>query len=263
MRLTHVFNPVNAPSESDLGRAQAMALESMRRAIAYTRLVRPEIEIELVAAVHDADRPAVPPGVAAVGRLTRSLLDATEIRPAKPLPLIGDVYRVALEQGTGEHVIYSNMDIGFQPYFYELVADLLRAHPAMGITRRTIDKAFVEPAAIARAMGSAGAAYGGVDVFVCPRADIGLFNLEASVIGLPTVEYGLLAAMDAACGFRAVVHTDLHAVFHHGDDRAWKAVRALCDYNDAQQHRIMQGLLKRHSTWPPEYMNSSPIATPA
>lgn len=250
MRLTHVINPVNAPRESGLGKAQAMAFASIARAIEYTARFRPDVEIELVAATHEADRPAIPPGVAAVGVLTRSLLDATDIRPAKPLPLIGDIYRVALERGTGSHVIYSNADIGLQPFFYELAAELLVDRPAFSITRRNIDKTLIEPGFMTRAMAAAGEAFGGVDVFVCPRADIESFDLHASVIGLPTVEYGLLAAIDAACGFRSVIHFDLHAVFHHGNDRVWKAARALGDFNDAQQFRIMRSLLSRHAAYP-------------
>jgi hypothetical protein len=248
MRLTHVINPVNCTPDSELGKAQRIAHESIRRAREYARAMCPGLEVELVAAVHEQDRPAIPAGTDAVGLLTRSLLDATTIRPAKPLPLIGDIYTVAHTHGTGSHVIYSNADIGFAPAFYEIVARLLKDRPAFGITRRNIDKTLTDPADLPLAAAAAGEAFRGIDVFVSPREDIPSYDLQAAVIGLPTVEYGLLAAMDAACGFRCTVHYDLCCAFHHGNDRVWSGPtgQALADFNDDQARRILVEIEKRY-----------------
>lgn len=255
MRLTHVINPVTCPADSDLGRAQRIALASIDRAVQYTRALCPGLEVELVAAVHDQDRPAVPAGVASVGRLTRSLLDATIIRPAKALPLIGDIYQIAATLGTGDYVIYSNADIGFTPSFYEIAARLLRDHPAFGITRRNIDKEMTDVEDLPIAAAAAGEPFGGVDVFVSPRDQCADYDLQAAVIGLPTVEYGLLAAIDAASGFKAMIHDDLCCAFHHGNDKVWSSGRsathqALCDFNDDQTRRILLQLEQRHPQMP-------------
>jgi hypothetical protein len=252
MKLTHVLNPVAAKPGSNLARCQAVCFESIRRAMAYTRAVCPKVEVEVVCAVYAEDEPAVPEFCAAKGGLERSLVDVCQVRPARKLPLVGDIYRVALERGTGDAVIYTNVDIGLQPFFYELVAHLLQTQcPALGITRRNIAEEPIDPAQMCLMMSQVGERFQGMDTFVCPRSHIREFDLGEVVIGLPTVEYAVLGNIDAACGFGCKLFKHLHANFHHGNEQVWRVDQRFCDFNDAQTTGVLTRLKARHPGFPP------------
>lgn len=246
-----MLSPAHAPSGSNLARAQATAFEAIRRAVLYTRAVCPEIQVDVVTPVHDVDRPAVPTVSDAAPRLARNLLDVTDIRPARPLPLIGDVLRAGVQAGRGEVIIYTNVDISPMPGFYELVVRLLRDHPGFAIARRILTSEPMDPAELPTMYAQLGRRSFGLDTFVCPREVASAIDLGEVAIGLPCVEFAVMGAIDAACGFRAEIYRYLHANFHHGIDRVWKKYQALGDWNRQRACALLDRLMHAHAPVPP------------
>lgn len=245
-RITHVLNPFNARPGSATALAQTAAFASFERAITYTRHLAPDIELEFVCACYPEDEPAIPAFCTHRATLERSLLDVTDAEPRRKLPLIADIVRAGVELGTGDTLVYTNSDIGLQPFFYELVARLLRDHPGFGICRRNIDERTTDPADLAIMQAQGGQRHYGIDTFVCPRAHAAGFDLGDIAIALPTIEYALLANIDAACGFKACVYKHLHATFHHGGDGPWSGQDELCAFNLAQTKAVAERLVQAH-----------------
>jgi hypothetical protein len=196
------------------------------------------------------------------GVLTRSLHDVTDVRPCKKLPLIGEIYAVAARlsplsagggaggAGGGAHtVVYTNMDIGVVPGFYEVVGRLARACPGFGLCRRTIPADMLNLSDVGLMGSLVGTPYGGIDAFVCPRAALEGLDLKSVVIGLPTIEYAVMAAIDAHCAraglARAKELTEHHLLFHHGEERAWggRENEALRRFNEEQTRQAVEALV--------------------
>ncbi len=251
MRLTHVFSPAAARAGSNLARAQATSFEAIRRAWLYTQAVRPDIQVDFVTPVHDADRAAVPALASLAPRLARRLENVTSIRPVRGLPLMGDVFQVGAAAARGEFIIYTNVDIAPMPSFYEIVARLLQDHPGFAIARRILTSEPMEAGELAQMYAQLGRRSFGLDTFVCPREVALTIDLGHVAVGLPCVEFAAMGAIDAACGFRAQIYRYLHANFHHGVDRVWKKDEALCDWNREQARRVLDDLVAAHAPVPP------------
>jgi hypothetical protein len=264
--LVHVVNPFLAPAGSKPQRMQAVTWEAIRRAL-HGAAMAPGLRVELLAAVFPQDRPAAARAHAAV-ELSRSLLDATDIRPARMLPLIGEILgrasEHALERDAGAWVVYTNMDICPQPYFYELVARLASESGAIGggngsngsagagfaVTRRNVDERTLDPSDVSLMAADVGERSYGLDTFAFPaRAGLG-FALHDVAVGLPFIDEAVMGNIDAAGGFRGRVHKQLHATFHLGNDLDWKRNEALCEFNRRQAAACFRTLVERHPGFP-------------
>ncbi|MEM1331370.1 MAG: hypothetical protein AAGG07_12505 [Planctomycetota bacterium] len=250
-RLAHVLNPVAGDEARWLMKTQRVTFEAIRRAMLFTEAVRPELAPELLCAVFDEDRPAVPSFTSREIPLERSLLDLTDAKPRRKLPLIRDVFEGAAEHTDAEYLIYTNLDIGPQPFFYELIDRLLRDHPGgFGLTRRLIDKSPIEPDEIALMYCQVGARSYGVDTFVFPREAVASFELGDLVLGLPLIENAILCNIDQACGYGSTLYKYTHAVFHHGDDAPWKEQDTLSAWSIERVRAAIRALIERDRSFP-------------
>jgi hypothetical protein len=119
-------------------------------------------------------------------------------------------------------MIYTNVDIALQPYFYWTVASIIESgHDAFAVNRRTISGRNTDPAALPSMYSELGEAHQGWDCFVFKRDLYPRFNLGLACIGAGWIGRVLLANLAClARNFR--IFPDLHLTFHIGNQQAWK-----------------------------------------
>jgi len=108
--------PIRRRPDSEHEFAQRVTWAALERALDEGR--RADVEVELLGAVYPVDVPAVRPSAVTLPHLSKCISDIVPLERPMPLPLCADVLRLALEHGRGEYVIFTNMDICPQPYFY-------------------------------------------------------------------------------------------------------------------------------------------------
>ena len=240
MKLAHIVNPVHADATSDLGIAQPITFETMRRARDYAS---GEVEVVLYATQFAEDHPAVPSDFTTTPDLDRSVLDVGVFRRSHKLPLLKDILDRLYGATDADYLIYTNADIGLQPHFYVTVERLLEAgYDAFVINRRTIDARFDRVEQIPLMYASLGTSHPGWDCFVFRRSAFQKYDLGRVCIGAPRCGLALLANLQVHAN-RFAEFRKLHLTFHRGDDRAWSDSSAAD--SAAFNTREVVGLLRR------------------
>lgn len=247
VRLTHVVNPFTPTPGTEHDRAQRVTLASMRAA--RDRAAGASIGVELLGAAFASDRACVVEPLAPTAALTRSALDLPGLEGARALPFIADVLERAAEEGAGRYLIYTNIDIGLQPRFYEAVEARLRrderrsewARPLV-INRRTISDRSAGPQDLAAMCAERGKRHPGFDCFVFPRHWVGEMRLGRALVGAPWLGALIVANLDALSGGGVVIERCARLTFHLGDDRAWGGATALADHNLGEARRAIEQL---------------------
>lgn len=180
-------------------------------------------DVEQFAACLPGDDELVPPWLARTPDLTRSVLDVGGYTEGRPLPLLADLLQAAHDASDAEWLIYTNVDIAPQPYFYEAVARLLaEGNDALVINRRTVPAAApsgeVPPLELLYA--EIGNRHLGYDCFVFPRAWVPELALGTICVGESLVGAALVVALWAKAE-RPVLVGDAHLTFHLGNDGRW------------------------------------------
>jgi len=228
--LAHVVQPCRVSRESDLQAAQPITFETMRRAKAYA--ARAGITVDLYATAFADEPEVVPDGFAATKPLTRSVGDVGSFNRTRKLPLIADILGNLHEASDADYFIYTNVDIGVLPNFYEVVAHLIdHGYDSFVINRRTLKKEAVSPEHIPLLYAEAGESHPGSDCFIFKKSHCARFQLGNICIGAAGIGRLLAINMLAyAKNFREF--KDLHVTFHVGDDQTWKSAT----YDDYQAH---------------------------
>lgn len=238
--LAHIVNPVNVSATSDLGIAQPITFETMRRAREHASAV---VDVGLFTTQYPEDASTVPSGFTRTQHLERSVLDVGVFRHTRKLPLLKDILERLFEATDAQYLIYTNVDIGVQLHFYATIRLLIETgYDAFAINRRTIDSRFDRVSEISLMYASVGKAHPGWDCFIFPRSAFPKFDLGNVCIGVPRCGLALLANLQAnAQSFKEF--KQLHLTFHRGDDRAW-STGSSGDYA-AFNTREVVGLLER------------------
>jgi hypothetical protein len=210
--IAHVVNPYRAPAGSDAERIQSVTLRSLADAIRFC----PEEKVDLLAAVFEQDAAAVPNGVRLTSFLQESVLDHGSFTRQVRYPLIADVLQRAFDASDAEFIIYTNMDIIVQPYFYRAVTQLLcNGTDAVIINRRRIADLGQNPDDLPMILAEVGRSHPGFDCFVMHRSLIPQLQLEGICVGVPFVEASLLYNL-LAFAKNCVIRPDLHLTTHLG-----------------------------------------------
>jgi hypothetical protein len=246
--LAHIFNPVNYPKPSAADFAQQVALRSILAAQEAA-----QAQVELVSVQYPEDRETAPAEFTRATDLVRSVLDFGAFQPRRRLPLVGDLLAQACQATPAEYLIYTNNDIGVQPYFYEFIQDTIEAGcQAFTINRRSISAAYTALAELPRMYADLGEPHRGWDCFIFPREAAGSFILHKVCVGAPLVGLAMLANLQASCStfqeFR-----DLHLTFHLGNKRGWSESRqrAYFEHNRQELRQVLAELEEKHGVFPP------------
>ena len=247
--ITHVISPVAAETGSDLVVAQPVTFETMLRAKRYSQ---GEVDVQLIQVAHESDLEACDPRLEVARPLSRSVRDylGPGYENARALPILADILNRAEETAVGDVVIYTNVDIALQPYFYQSVASKFAHSPARSglvINRRTIDDPPDSPLNdLTDLYERAGRSHPGYDCFVFPRHSITDLWTGEVCIGAPGVGLAMLAAMVAVLDEVRLLD-DRHLTFHLGDDRVWKRPErsVYTDHNLSEARKVLRRALGR------------------
>ena len=220
VKIAHIIHPVIVAPASDLVIAQPITFETMRMAREFAGN---RVDVELYA-VQYFDEECVPlPGSFSRTRdLTRSVGDVAHFRKQRKLALIKDILDILYESCRADYLIYTNVDIALQPYFYLVAADMIRqGYDAFIINRRTIPGHYRSLEEIPLMVAELGEKHPGWDCFIFDRNLYDQFQLGNACIGTDWIGRTMVSNM-AALAKRFKVFKDLHMTFHIGDERVWE-----------------------------------------
>jgi len=161
-----------------------------------------------------------------------------------PFPHCKDVLDIGFRHGTGEYLIFTNMDICPQAYFYEALDRLIGRNPeaALVIPRRTISDSYRSPSDLPAMYRKPGSPHEGFDCFVFPRAWVPRLDLGALCLAIPSFDLALIMNLDVLSGFRCRVLWSQFLTFHLGDDKSWSSQSLLNDHNTREALNVAQRL---------------------
>jgi hypothetical protein len=233
MKIAHIINPVKVNQSSDLSVAQPVSFESMEVA---RQFCSPKTNVELFAVQYPEDHLIIPEYFKQTRDLTRSVLDIRGFKIPRKLPLVKDILDLLYDSTTDEYkyLIYTNVDIGLQPYFYETIATIaVQGYDAFIVNRRTIPDLYRHPAELPLIWGEMGESHKGWDCFVFKRNLYPRFRLGTTCIGTGWFGRVMITNM-ASLAQRFKIFTDLHLTFHIGNEKLWKSEK----YSDYLHHNL-------------------------
>ncbi len=228
--IAHIIHPVIVGESSDLVIAQPITFETMARAAGYSD---GSVDAALYAVqYHDEARISLPGRFIRTPDLNRCVADVKTFRKRKKLALIRDILDTLYETSSADYLIYTNVDIALQPYFYQFVSRIVdQGYDAFVINRRTISDTFTTTGEIPLMYAEVGEFHRGYDCFVFKRDLYPKFELGDICIGTAWIGRTLLADM-VYHGSRFKEFRNHHLTFHIGDSVTWRRD----EYSDYFQH---------------------------
>ncbi|MEQ9287548.1 MAG: hypothetical protein RIG77_11595 [Cyclobacteriaceae bacterium] len=220
MKLIHIINPVKVGENSDLFIAQPITFQSLIRAKGFCGSPQ---NIELLSAQFEEDQAIIPDFIDTTPDLTRSILEHGHVNTKKKLPFIKDILDRAYNNSReGDYIIYSNVDIALQPFFYEFVFKKIGVGlDAFVVNRRTISKSYSGVDNMNEMYSEIGKEHPGFDCFIFSREIYKEFVLGEAVLGANWIGRVLILNLIAfSQNFK--LFNDRILTFHIGDDMAWK-----------------------------------------
>lgn len=247
--VSHIINPFDAHSSSDLHLAQPITFKSMLKS---KKLCQYSSQINLCFTKYESDTIQLPNGFTELSNLTSSILDKQSFETSIKLPLIADIINKAHETDS-DYIIYTNVDIALMPNFYSRVFELIASgHDALIINRRRISSAHFKHGDLNKMEADRGLAHPGFDCFVFKKSLIDKMVLKDICIGVPFIGITLSQNLFALAHKLRIVQYE-HFTYHVGLEifkkRAPKEYR---QYNRKQFQAVMNELLpktKLHN-WP-------------
>jgi uncharacterized protein YqfB (UPF0267 family) len=254
LRIAHIVNIFQASETSDLKLAQEVTLASMIRARSCSKQAD---KIELLSAQTEGDILMVPKEFKATSPLTRDVTDLKMFSKKMQLPILKDILDRMYHESNAEYLIFSNVDIGVQPHFYDAVNDMIDAgHDAFMINRRRIEEKFNSVDQLDEMLAEKGKSHPGFDCFVFKRELYPNFSLAEVCIGVPFIEITL--SQNLFCfAENPKVFTDEYLTFHIGMEIfKGRAPKEYLSYNGSQFWKAMREIWRQldsrkwtHGNW--------------
>jgi hypothetical protein len=255
LKIAHIIHPVIVNPSSDLVVAQPITFETMRIAREFAEGT---VEVTLLAVqYHDEDRVPLPGSFTRAPDLKRAVADIKEFKEKRKLALIKDILDALYENSKADYLIYTNVDIALQPYFYQVVSDIIhQGYDAFVINRRSIPATYSRLDEIPLMWAEAGKKHPGFDCFVFRRK---LYKkLELGQICIGTTKIGVTVITNLICKAKKFnLFEDLHLTFHIGEVREWQDERFkdYVEHNEREALRILSKLMKSYR----RRFNNNPI----
>lgn len=249
--IAHIINLFQAPTSSDLRLAQEVTIQSMINAKEQTSS---KTKVVLLSAQTKEDLHIVPKSFKATRCLDRDIRDLTNLQQPRALPILKDILDRLYEESTAEYLIYTNVDIGIQPQFYDFVQETIdQGLDAFIINRRRIPARFTSVVELDSMLKEKGFKHPGFDCFIFHRNLYPKFSLAEICIGVPFIGIGL--AQNIFCfAQRPVVFPDEYLTFHIGTELllGGRAPREYFKYNQRQFWTAMKKIWPSLNTrkWP-------------
>jgi len=248
--ISHIINLFQPAETSDLKLAQEVTIASMIRA---KNDCKNSSKIQLLSAQTEEDRKIVPPEFIVTKSLTRDVSNLATLDGEMRLPILKDILDRAYNESEAEYLIFSNVDIGVQPHFYDAVNWLIeQGHDAFMINRRRIPEKFNSVDQLDEMLAEKGKKHPGFDCFVFKRELYPKFSLAEVCIGVPFIEITL--SQNLFCfAENPKVFADEHLTFHIGMEIfKGRAPKEYYRYNQVQFWLAMTEIWPKLNTrkWP-------------
>ena len=214
MKLLHLVNPVNVPKSHELHKAQPITFESMRRAKQFTD--NEAVEIVLTSTQFAENKEITPGSFVQLSNLTRSVKDINPALKGRKLPLLIDILHKSKEVENVDYIIYTNVDIGLMPYFYDTIErKIKKGHDAIIINKRRLTSNFKSVSELPEIYANLGKSHPGFDCFVFKASLLEKLVLDDICIGVPFSGVSLLHNL-IALSENPLTLTGSHLTFHIG-----------------------------------------------
>lgn len=213
VRIAHIINPVNAEPNSVFYNIQQITFESICKAKRFAA----DKKIDLYTTQYPEDRSVIPSYFTVLDDLQRSVLDFGKFEKQRKLPLISDIFTaVKTAAPDADYFVFTNMDIGLMPSFYETVfQEIENGYDAILITRRRISKLYHSVEQLPEIYADCGKPHPGYDTFVFHRSLAEKFVLGEICVGVPFLEVSLLHNLIAFAQKLQLIDR-AHLTFHIG-----------------------------------------------
>lgn len=209
----HIINLFDPQKTSDLKLAQEVTVASMIRAKAEAKN---DCLVELLSCQTNRDRHLVSNEFRCTEDLERSVLNQSQFQKQLELPILSDILDRLYNDSDAEYLIFTNVDIGVQPNFYQKINEFIDAgHDAFMINRRRIPAKFSSVDELEKMYLEKGLKHPGFDCFVFKRELYPKFALADVCIGVPFI--GITLSQNVFCfAENPKVYTDEYLTFHIG-----------------------------------------------
>lgn len=209
--------------------------------------VEGKIEVDLLTAQFPEDRNMVHSAFRACSDLTRSVLDLGTFSKQLKLPILADILKRMYEESDAEYLIYTNVDIGVYPQFYDVVNALIDSGlDAFIINRRRIPAHFTRLEDIPAIYDEIGKKHPGFDCFVFHRDLYPKFELKEVCIGVPFIGITLAQNLFALSNNFKLIDREI-LTFHIGMEIfKGRASKDFFRYNQRQFWLAMNSELRTH-----------------
>ena len=240
MRITHLISPFSCPSESEAKWIQQMSIESILVASQSCT----EAQLTLASTCLKDEEKSAPSFGERLTSLTRSSRDLG-ISEMSPRPLLNDLIS-KLSETPADAYIYTNMDIGLMPQFYNFVAQQLnKGHDALVINRRRLAHKHSQSSSLAELQSDLGRSHPGFDCFVFKAELLPKLLLGDLILGVPFVEVSLAHNLFALAS-KPLYVPDAHLTFHVGGEVLPKPNAQAKAHNRSIYNRQIKPQLQLH-----------------
>lgn len=182
LKLAHIINPYTSP-DIEGKKVQDLTLNSMVNAAAFSK----NAVVKLYAAIHKNDTLDLDEAFIRTTSIDRTVNDIATFSKKIPLSLIEDIIDKA-KNIECDYLIYTNMDIVLQPFFYDYVAsELEKGYEALLINRRRVSLKYLNKAALPEILADPGKYHPGYDCFVIKKEYLQKFILKDICVGIPFI----------------------------------------------------------------------------
>ncbi|MFT6166578.1 MAG: hypothetical protein ACJAV5_000188 [Vicingaceae bacterium] len=214
LKLAHLVNPVKVTKSHELYAAQPITFASMLNAKNFTKNIA--IEIVLASTQYPEDKEIIPDHIRQLSNLNRSVADCNPKVSGRKLPLLKDILNKSKEIENVDYIIYTNVDIGLMPYFYDAVANYIKkGNDAIIINKRRLTSNFNRVDQLPEIYANLGMSHPGFDCFVFKADLLEKLLLDDICVGVPFSGVSLLHNL-VALSENLLILTDSHLTFHIG-----------------------------------------------
>lgn len=244
--IAHIVNPIPVNPDSDLFIAQPVTFSTMDIAREFSGDC---VQVHLHAVqMQDEERVSFPRSFVRVPDITQSVSDIKYFKQKRKLPLIRDILDRLYAASNADFMIYTNVDIALQPYFYLVVSRIIeQGCDAFIINRRTIPGKYKTVRDIPLMYAEPGENHPGWDCFIFHKSLYPKFQLGQVCIGSGWFGRAMIINMATfAKNFR--IFTDMRATFHIGNDQIWKnpLFEDYIEHNKNECREIMMDFSNRY-----------------
>ncbi|MDB4061267.1 hypothetical protein N8371_08515 [Vicingaceae bacterium] len=214
LKIAHIVNPVKVAKNNQLFAAQLITFESMKAAKEQANLS--DFELIQCCTQYSADEEVVPSYFKKLSNLKRSVNEVNSKLNGRKLPLIKDILYKINELENTDYLIYTNIDIGLMPYFYNTILGYIKkGHDAIIVNKRRLVADYNNVNQLPDIYADLGKSHPGFDCFIFKRDLLEKFVLNDICVGVPFLGVSLLHNL-VAHSQKPLVITNAHLTFHIG-----------------------------------------------